>query len=241
MEKIGLLQRELKLEIEYSTFVENMNTWIWSQSLEFQIQGTQNSAFLWSIGNSLIAALGIGEEEDVFTRLLLYTIDWLPPEGDSLINWNALCSLCKNKGWVESFVPITHEEVYEEMKRFKLVKWTAEQPLTKANDEIAKRNIMLAKKKIRLIDSVSERTMDDACEAFFRGAQTFARGALNELEQGIIDVVKDLRKGGFTITDEIIATQLLLKKGIGNKEGEAYTREYINKVKNGLIKRGFDI
>lgn len=192
MEKIGLLQRELKLEIEYSTFVENMNTWIWSHGLEFQIQGTQNTTSLWSIGNSLIAAVSFEEEDNFFTRLLLYTIDWLPPEGDSLTNWNALCSLCRNEGWVNTFVPITHEEVHEEMKRFRLVKWTADQPLTEENNEIAKRNILLAKKKVKLIDSVSERTMEDASEDFFSGAQKLARGVPNELEQGKIP--KEIKK-----------------------------------------------
>jgi hypothetical protein len=240
MEKIGLLQRELKLQVEFPIFVERMDNWIWSHSLEFQFQDKKSSASVWSIGNCLIAAIGF-EEDNFMTQLRLYTIDWLPPEGDALTNWNVLCGLCSNEDWVNSFVPITHEEVHEEMKRFKLVKWTAEQPVSEANDEIAKRNIILAKKKVQLIESVSERTMEDACESFFRGTQTFFRGDLDELEQGIIEIIEDLRKRKLVITDEIIATQLLLEKGIGNKEGEAYTREYINKVKNRLIKRGFDI
>jgi hypothetical protein len=72
--------------------------------------------------------------------------------------------------------------------------------------------------------------------------QASLRYNLTRLERGIIDVHGELLKRGTIITDEMIATQLIIKKGITNpRTGEQYSREWINKRRNILISYGFKL
>lgn len=66
-----------------------------------------------------------------------------------------------------------------------------------------------------------------------------ARGErpLSGLENGIIQAIRELQDHSDRVTDEGIAAWLA-KKGVTNKEGKPYTREWISKTKNKLRDEG---
>lgn len=60
---------------------------------------------------------------------------------------------------------------------------------------------------------------------------------LSRLEEGIINAYHELEKERMALTDEAIGARLT-RNGILNKQGESYTREWVNKTRNNLIDRG---
>lgn len=89
-----------------------------------------------------------------------------------------------------------------------------------------------------IADFLRNRLADDGL--FVPEEEVVSDPKLNRLEQGIVHAVAFNRQGRLPTKDSAISDQLALV-GIFNRDGENYSREHINRVRNDLKRKGFDV
>lgn len=93
---------------------------------------------------------------------------------------------------------------------------------------------------------MSEAERDEAAEKYRRiskgiNAMSADGERLGRKERGLVEAVEALRERRAVITDDIIAGEMMQRGVYSEVEGEAYSREEINRTKNKLRRLGYDV
>jgi hypothetical protein len=198
-------------------------------------------AAVWCVSNCIITAI---EFEDS-TELRLHPPGLMPPSDRAGKTWNEIGQLFTEVGWVSEFTPINIDDQSALLDRFfELVK-LAESYSSNVPDGEAGSRIDIQKKHAEAYltehDILASKSPTERAELWLSSLNNGDFLELSELERGIVRVFRELRKERLEITDQRIALRLDINYGIRNARGEAYSRQWIWKVRHRLVKRGFDL
>jgi hypothetical protein len=200
------------------------------------------SAAVWCVSNCIITAI---EFEKNITELRLHPPGLMPPSDRAGKTWNEIGQLFTEVGWVSEFTPINIDDQSALLDRFfELVK-LAESSSSSIPDEETGSRIDIQRKHAEAYltehDMVTSKPPTERAEFWLSSFNVGDLLELSELERGLVQVFRELRKERLEITDQRIALRLDINYGIRNARGEAYSRQWIWEVRHRLIKRGFDL